>query len=778
MGGGGNDVTIRFDTPGAKEAAKTVQDITAAMVTATKASQENHAIQQAMVQVAAQHRGGIMGIVDSLKNLHASYEQGTASGGGMNGVMNVMNATMSAALSPVGLVSAALGVVAISLTKVAESAMETYRAMRQLQAMSGMTAEAAEVMSNAFKLAGAEDISVALFRMSNQVETGGKMLQRFGVSIRDQQGDLKSEGALLMEVRDMIGELGDASQRNATLLQLFGRAGRSMAPAFARSREEFAKYIQISKERSGVDEQFMAQAKKYQETMTELSLAWDKTKLAIASTIALPVMQFFADLTKWTMSLYKGGLESLTRGFFALKAVFTGQIFSKEGRDALVEMFALPAKAAQEAVPKTEGAVKRLTDSEAQQNMQRLRQAQEFHQKELAGDQAFAAEKQKLETGSETASIRSRVALNEKLIEEARDLHRQQREELLKVTPDIDKETEFKLRKELDDKILGLTQENRLATLKIKQSEAADSKRVLDDRINAQKAANAQLLANMSVQRDAELAINQETVQSSVKATIERNRIEERFAVATANTKIDALKKEENQLKDYAAQYPESFAVQQEVQRKLLDLGTQRANAEREANTAIINSRRQMVEQLKQEANKEAGLGDQLTSKALENLKKRGRTRASQEEIIQEATEIRRKGQETLGGGGRMRIEDIQSAMGMRGMFQGLNQMGSTISGAVGQSFGQTGDAFAGIQKNYMPSNVTMGAGGPQYREQTDSITDAYKQAFEQVPAIVDKSLTQIGERIDRGWKTVEEKLTDKIVENITRKLEFEAARS
>lgn len=783
------DLTLRVETPGAPQAQKSIEALTAAMVKHTKAQQDQAAISSMMVQGLEKQRGVIGSLLDSYKSLHASFEQGASQGGSFNGALGLLNATMAAAVSPAGLMLIGIGAIVVVLEKFTHAMSEAYMEMRQLQTMTGDTVEKSEELKEAFELAGVDSgaLQMALFRMSNQMETGGKALEKFGISIRDSNGDIKSEADLLLEVRDYLGDLGDASQRNAALLQLFGRAGRALGPAFALSKQEMEGLLNVAKETSGLTPEFMEKAKNYARAMTELGQRWEKVKIHIGETLALPVAKFFADATLQAMKLATVVGDYLARAFGVLKGVFLGQLGSAEGRKKLWETLFPPHEKTKEHGEETakvvkEGA-KRLTEPEAQRNIQRLKMQDDTHQKMLAGEQAFLAEQDKMQTGSDIKGLESKRALNEKLIQEAKDLYDAQRAELLKVTPQIDEETELKLKKERDEKIQGLEQENRMSLLKIRQSETQDFKRVMDDQTQVAKEASKERLDAMATRKDIEININKDSLQATTQIAIQKNEIEERYARQGADEKIKTIDAEEKRLRDFAAKFPDVYSVQQEVNQKLTALAGERSSAERQADSEIIQSRRALVDSLKQEADREAGIGDQITNKALENLKKRGRTRASMQDIEVEAAAIRRKGVETIGAvrsGGRASIENIQTALGNRGMFGGLTEMGSSIEGAVGQSMNQTFGALAGRREAYLPSNVVMGANGmPQFQPPSmDPVVQAYRDAFAKVPDAVSDSVAAIGARIDQGWAMVEEKITDKVTETVTRRLEFDSART
>ena len=125
---------------------------------------------------------------------------------------------------------------------------QNYEQLRQLQAVSGLAADEADQLADAWELLGgnAQTLTASMFKMSAEIDTGGKNMRALGVSIRDASGNLRTEGDLFLEVRDKISALGSASQRNAALLEIFGRSGREMAAIFALSDVEFKKWLETA----------------------------------------------------------------------------------------------------------------------------------------------------------------------------------------------------------------------------------------------------------------------------------------------------------------------------------------------------------------------------------------------------------------------------------------------------------------------------------------------------------------------------------------------------
>ncbi len=147
-------------------------------------------------------------------------------------------------LHPLTLVGAGFLAVEESARHAIGALTDNAREVQRMMAVSGLSADAADNLADTFKVLGfnSEAVTTAMFRMGAEIESGGAGLGRLGITLRTSTGQLKTEGDLFLEVRDRISELGSASQRNAALIDIFGRSGRELAPIFAMSREEFIRW--------------------------------------------------------------------------------------------------------------------------------------------------------------------------------------------------------------------------------------------------------------------------------------------------------------------------------------------------------------------------------------------------------------------------------------------------------------------------------------------------------------------------------------------------------
>src|SRR5258708_28005072 len=100
-----------------------------------------------------------------------------------------------------------------------------------------------------------------MFRLSSEMETGGKKLAALGISALDAQGNLRPTGEVFRDIVKQLGSMGDAAQRNAILLQLFGRAGRELAPLFSQGGASLEQFIEKAKELGIYTEEDQAQTR-------------------------------------------------------------------------------------------------------------------------------------------------------------------------------------------------------------------------------------------------------------------------------------------------------------------------------------------------------------------------------------------------------------------------------------------------------------------------------------------------------------------------------------
>jgi len=258
----------------------------------------------------AQLRLDLSGFEESARKLAASLktvEDGFAAVSRPSDSLNAQLADMSSVLGSLGLNTGTLGramtllmhpltMIGAGLLGVEEAARRSLRAIMdnsrevgRLMAVSGLGAEAADNLGDTFKILGlgTDAVTVAMFRMANELETGAVGLTRLGISITDSAGQMKAEGELFLEVRDRIASLGSAAERSAALYDIFGRSGRALTPIFSLNREEFIKWMERAERVSPWAEEAQQKATELTRAVSEMSVAWEGLReplgLALAS---------------------------------------------------------------------------------------------------------------------------------------------------------------------------------------------------------------------------------------------------------------------------------------------------------------------------------------------------------------------------------------------------------------------------------------------------------------------------------------------------------------
>lgn len=266
---------------------------------------------------------------------HTNEVLGQIGLGGVN-----LGRIMSALASPIALVGGGLVALTVAGVNVISTMSDIYLRLRQVSAVSGLSAEEAHRLTEAIKLMGlsSDALNVAFFRMGAQIESGGQMLNRLGINVRDTAGQMKSEGALFLEVRDRIADIGDASQRNAALLALFGRGARELAPVFQMNREEFTAWLQKAEGLHGWSEKANEETRKYIQAVAALSAQWDALKVTIGTPVIGVVtiaLEFMGKVLSGDFSAIKDAFMSLVEGAGNIGAVIGNQIGEAIGEHIL-----------------------------------------------------------------------------------------------------------------------------------------------------------------------------------------------------------------------------------------------------------------------------------------------------------------------------------------------------------------------------------------------------------------------------------------------------------
>ncbi len=828
MPNGERDVTLRFSQEGAQEVVQAIQGLQGAFSKFTQGMQQFN-------QGAPAQQRTFSSLGNVIKNLRASFQQGAAAGQGLGSALSVIGNVAKFAISPIGLLALGAGGLTAVLLKTADAAVQSYRALEQLQVTTGLGVREAQALRNAFELAGADAdaLTSAMFRLGIELETGGKAFEGLGINIRDQQGNLKNLSQLFNEIQARISTMSDASAQAAVAQDVFGRQGLRILQILKMQSGEWTNLQERGTQAASMTEGMAKQVQEVIKRMAELNQVQEGLNAEWAKMIGLPLKEFWVGLQTSVI----GFATAATKALFNVRETMT-EVFAQleKGAEELIGprllsglqrrarvmanilSFGLvgaapPAPAVAGAAP-TPGVVSGataaqrageragtvlpgLTRPEIQRETERAKITFETNQKIIQQSQQFYAAWLKLRTGSEVQALENQVGINEEAITNT-EAHYDGLIKLQKRAGVQDVQAIERLEKERADRIQDLRQQSAMTTLQIEQARIVDTKRLMEDELSVVKNLEDRRRAMLDAESKRALAANELLTQNLVEQTTRRYAIEERTVMMEGQLRLQGINQQIRMQKELQAAFPENFEIQRETNQKIIELSTQRLQAEQEINTRIMEGRKELVKQLNQLAEQEANVGQQIFDRAAGRLQARGRRMVSQADIEREQRRMEREEEKAIsrfGAGGRAPIETLQRAFGARGMYKELAQLGVGPGGALQQLTGATAAAMGGELGMRLPTGVAglppelagaagMGPAGalmpaitPEamgVKQLPATFADAMKQARD---AVAD-GLRSIAEDIGAWNARIGEDLIPRIEEAIIRRLEFQAART
>lgn len=83
-----------------------------------------------------------------------------------------------------------------------------------------------------------EGMLSAMTRLTNQAQVNADAFKRLGVAVKDENGNLKSQKQLFVEVATALNNVENATERNALQFDIFGRSGNEIAQVLKQGGEE------------------------------------------------------------------------------------------------------------------------------------------------------------------------------------------------------------------------------------------------------------------------------------------------------------------------------------------------------------------------------------------------------------------------------------------------------------------------------------------------------------------------------------------------------------
>jgi histone H3/H4 len=731
-----------------------------------------------------------------------AFRSGAEGASSMGGMVQFLSGGISAMKTPLGIAAVGIGLMVETMKSATEVAEETFRSVRNLMAVTGENATESKALADAFKLMGMEGASMekAMFRLSMEIEQGGKRLGAYGIAVRDVEGHLRPTGEVFEDVVTKLQGMSDAAQRNAVLMQLFGRAGRELAPIFAQGGASLEEFKNKAKELGIITQEDMDQTRELVQAKAAMNLAIEHMWNSLAK-LLIPVMEagvkviaFFVEGltaiiglgTEWVKWMITSS-EALDPLSLALKAVagsimliYKGIMLIKSLGKWVADTIVPPVAGAGGARPehKQTGPIITEDDINAQA---KLRDAQ------LKVDQKYFSELKLLETGSKAEQLKVTMEYAAKLIQSERD----KAAALLKLTDDPLKKD--KINRDLALKEVQYAGERKLELLKIREAETEDAKKQFEEQVKAAK--NAADLEVKAVQNRADETLRLiDRVDSDEKTKIQDRKTIE---IGTAREIADVKKKEIDfeiaGLKTIAAANAENAVLQRETNMKLMDLAKQRAEAEMDEIKKVDKARDDAAKAEQDRQNKAAGLLGQLIKLAEDYAKSQGRKTIGAGDIEAARAQQQQQATQNLAaffGGGQVDPAKLRQAQEFQGLQGQMRQLGVSSGDVMSAGFGQAQKTF-GSDLGFEAAMQAYGrgdiAGGKAFQAQAESQGQSEVAALkgpmskDKVDQVVESMGKKGGEVIDQMLMKIPE-VTEgwfkKFSEEMIRKLEFEAART
>lgn len=224
--------------------------------------------------------------------------------------------------------------VVAGLTAVVKTAVDAGEELFDMQAKTGVAANALIGIGNAAKLAnvdmgtlgkGLTKLNVNLVKAAEGNEDLSRKFQALGVSVKGADGQVVSSDKALKQIADRFADMPDGAQKAAAAVALFGKSGADLIPLLNEGAASMEKFT------FKVGEDFAARSDLFNDTITELGIKTQGFGLELTDAL-LPslqsILEVFGDLfdTKndWNalFSVIKVGIQSVAAFIFATVKLF------------------------------------------------------------------------------------------------------------------------------------------------------------------------------------------------------------------------------------------------------------------------------------------------------------------------------------------------------------------------------------------------------------------------------------------------------------------------
>lgn len=658
------------------------------------------AILRFQVQGAGQGALDIGKLHEEFKKLVEAFKEGAHQAEGFGGIMQVLAGAFEALKTPLGTLTTIVGAFVGVLEHSATVAVEVFKEMRNLMAMTGESATETKALVDAFTLMGfeADSLHRALFRLSAEMESGGKKLNRLGIAVVDAAGNMRSTLDVFKDVVVRLGQMGDAAERNAKLRELFGRQGMALAAMFAEGGHALEDYIGKAKELGILTEHEMQQTKELVQAKALLNLQIEHIWMAI-SEIGVPALTALitgiSETIKFVIALGKELLKLgevlasnkllpfkyIVDGIMlvynaAEKAAISVYNFGKAVKDYLVygRDTSKDAKEEKKQEQKEFAPIESVDDIKFRT---KLREA------ELKIDEKFFEEQSRMETGSRVAALEGR----RRNLAEILEIERSAMNEELARLPKESLEQRIKIQRDFMMKSIAMEGERRILLLKIREAELADDKKLMEEKLKAEKIQGDLRFQEIKNQRERELLAIEDSNRTEVEKAEQKKTLEISSAREAANVKITQINIEIAEVTKLIEKYKDMALIRREMELKIQDLVKARRLVEMETTLEVDKARTAAHKAEMDRRAKEAGMFGQLLNWAEKFAQEQGRMQVYASDIKQAYEKVKETAMGALSaffGGGGVDPKMLKDALGFVDTMKQMKQTGSSPEGVIG----------------------------------------------------------------------------------------------
>ena len=650
-----------------------------------------------------------------------------------------------------------------ALHESAEAALANFERMRELTATFGENVGKVSDVTAAYEIAGvsSERLQLAASILGSRAEHAGDSFLKFGINVRNASDELKTPLELFGEVRDKLSQIPNAAERAGAASELFGaRQARMLAPALNLTNDAFDANLKKVQKYGEYSEVVHREAERTKKALDELALAQQHNNEMWATTLGLPVEEFFTQ-AKISMENFKNKIEEVPLG---LLSHWLG-IDKAQQDEALKEVDEFLQKAAAKVFQmkrERESKPTHLTDEQAKKEIDEANRHYEQQARRLRGDAAYEAQRLRLEEDTVSKGLR----MEKEATEESIRLENERFEKVIAAkkrtgfgASGLTPEEEKRLRQQHEDKIYQMELEAKEKDLAIKRAEAQERIKIIEDGLFKEELLNKEYSARISAQyeyerKSIELFASNRAVEAvaTAKLGIEQSERETASTILNINRKIDAKRAELEASKGIKAE-------ETRITKEIMALESERTQADIKGMKDRAAARAELLQKMKAMAAEEAGIGGGLDQKAVARLQAKGITEFSQQDVAQERADMLQEAREahgTYATGGTISGEAYGLMTEIGPQLDKMRQLGTTSGQASAMFQSQLNAQYAGQEFNAIPTGMQSMA--PE---------------LQAIAAQMKESADSAVERLGATLKDVFEYF----IQKFNRKLEFESAR-